>query len=259
MARGACRALASGRKWSDSSGVTTGAIVVLVTGDPVPEARARRGGFVELIRQAAPTFGTRPWTAHDVREQGALPELRSAAAVIITGSALSVTEALPWKESVSAALRELVSVEVPVLGICFGHQLLGHALGGRVDLNPHGREMGSVPLSIVEDDEVVGKCGSIVANSTHLDAVVDLPPGARVLAYTRQDPHAALRFGPRAWGVQFHPELDAEVMRYYFAARRATLLAEGFDVEAGERSLRDAPDAARVIDRFLRVAHASAL
>jgi GMP synthase (glutamine-hydrolysing) len=259
MPRGACRVLASDRLWRDSSGVTTGAIVVLVTGDPVPEARARRGGFAELIRQAAPAFGTRPWTTHDVRQQGALPTLLGAAAVIITGSALSVTEALPWKESVSAALRELVSAEVPVLGICFGHQLLGHALGGRVDVNPHGREMGSVPLSILEDDEVVGQCGSIIANSTHLDAVVELPPGARVLARTRQDPNAALRFGPRAWGVQFHPEIDAEVMRHYFVARRANLLAEGFDIEASERSLRDAPEAALVIDRFLRVAHARTL
>jgi GMP synthase (glutamine-hydrolysing) len=234
--------------------VTTGEIVVLVTGDPVPEARARRGGFAELIRQAAPAFGTHRWAAHDVRELDVLPDLSDAAAVIITGSALSVTEALPWKDRVSARLRELVSAEVPVLGICFGHQLLGHALGGRVRLNPNGREMGSVMLSILEDDEVLGDRGSIVVNSTHVDAVVDLPPGAKRLAQTQQDPHAALRFGPSAWGVQFHPELDAEVMRHYFGARRATLLAEGFDVDAGERSLRDAPEAARVIDRFLSLA-----
>ena len=69
-----------------------------------------------------------------------------------------------------------------------------------------------------------------------------------------QEPYAALRFGPRAWGVQFHPEIDAQVMRHYFEARRATLLAEGFDVGASEAAVRDAPEAARVIDRFLRFA-----
>jgi GMP synthase (glutamine-hydrolysing) len=234
--------------------VTTPAIVVLVTGDPVPRARARRGGFAELIRQAAPAFGTWPWLAHDVRERGAPPDLFAAAAVIITGSALSVTDPLPWKDGVSAALRDLVRAEVPVLGICFGHQLLGHALGGRVRLNPRGREMGTVPLSTLVDDEVLGKRGSMLVNSTHLDSVVEPPPGAIVLGETRQEPNAALRFGPRAWGVQFHPELDAEVMRDYFAARRPTLLAEGFDVESAEHSLRDAPEAALVIERFLRVA-----
>jgi GMP synthase (glutamine-hydrolysing) len=238
--------------------VTTGPIVVLVTGDPVPEARARRGGFADLIRQAAPAFGTRPWLAHDVREVGVPLELTGASAVIITGSALSVTEALPWKDRLCALLRELVSADVPVLGICFGHQLLGHALGGRVSSNPNGREMGSVLLSVHTDDEVLGQRGSIIVNSTHLDSVVELPAGARVLADTRQDRNAAVRFGPSAWGVQFHPELDAEVMRDYFAARRTTLLAEGFDVESSERALRDAPDGAQVVERFLRVAHARA-
>jgi GMP synthase (glutamine-hydrolysing) len=238
--------------------VTAAAIVVLVTGDPVPRARARRGGFAELIRQAAPAFGTRPWLAHDVRELATLPDLFAAEAVIITGSALSVTDPLPWKEPVSAALRELVHAEVPVLGICFGHQLLGHALGGRVGSNPRGREMGTVPLSVLVDDEVLGKRGSLLVNSTHVDSVVELPPGAAVLAETPQEPNAALRFGPSAWGVQFHPELDAEVMRDYFEARQATLLAEGFDLQSAERSLRDAPEAALIIERFLRLAHARA-
>jgi GMP synthase (glutamine-hydrolysing) len=234
--------------------VRTGAIAVLVTGDPVPAAREQRGGFAELIRQAAPAFGTRPWLELDVRQLDVLPELSDALGVIITGSALSVTEPLPWKERVSASLRQLVSDGVPVLGICFGHQLLGHALGGRVSANPNGREMGTVPLSVIEDDEVLGGRGSFLANSTHLDSVVELPPGARVLAHTPQEPYAALRFGPRVWGVQFHPEIDAQVMRHYFEARRTTLLAEGFDLGASEGAVRDAPEAAKVIDRFLRFA-----
>jgi GMP synthase (glutamine-hydrolysing) len=232
------------------------AILVLVTGDPVPAARARRGSFVDLIRRAAPDFGTHPWLAHDVRLESALPPLGGEMAVIITGSALSVTEALPWKDAVSARLRELVRSEVPVLGICFGHQLLAHALGGRVSTNPNGREMGSTPLTLLEGDELFAAGGSLVVNNTHVDSVVELPPGARVLGRTALEPHAAVRFGPSAWGVQFHPEIDADVLRDYFAARRSTLLAEGFDIEASERALVDAPDAARLIGRFLELARA---
>jgi GMP synthase (glutamine-hydrolysing) len=231
-------------------------IVVLVTGDPVPEARARRGSFVDLIREAAPAFGTRRWVAHDVRELDVIPELTDVLAVIVTGSALSVTDALPWKERASALLRSLVARELPVLGICFGHQLLGHALGGRVSLNPNGREIGSVSLTLSEDDAVFGKRGSMLVNTTHLDSVVELPPGAEVLGCTRQEPNAAVRFGPNAWGVQYHPELDGEVMRYYFEARRAALLAEGLDVDSGLRAASHTPEAARLIERFLGVAEA---
>jgi GMP synthase (glutamine-hydrolysing) len=65
-----------------------------------------------------------------------------------------------------------------------------------------------------------------------------------------------VRFAPSAWGVQFHPELDADVMRCYFQARRSVLGAEGMDVEAAERAVTDAPEGARVIERFLRLAEA---
>lgn len=231
-------------------------IAVLVTGEPVPQAHERRGSFVDLIRQAASGFETGPWVAHDVRGAAPLRGLDEALAVIITGSPLSVTEALPWKDHVCEQLRELVRQDVPVLGICFGHQLLGHALGGRVSSNPNGREIGTVPLHLEEPDEVFGAQGRVLVNTTHVDSVVELPPGARVIGRTEQEPNAAVRFAPSAWGVQFHPELDAEVMRLYLVARRATLLAEGIDVDARERAVEDAPHGSRLIERFLQLARA---
>jgi GMP synthase (glutamine-hydrolysing) len=235
---------------------TESPIVVLVTGDPVPEARAQRGSFADLIRQAAPAFGTRRWLELDARALDVLPELTDVLAVLITGSAASVTDGSPWIERASAWLRALASREVPLLGICFGHQLLGHALGGRVSLNPNGREIGTVELTLLEDDEVLGSRGRMFVNSTHVDSVVALPPGAQVLGRTPQEPNAALRFGPAAWGVQYHPELDGEVMRHYFAARREVLLAEGRDVDAAWLAASDTPDAAALIERFLRAAEA---
>jgi len=229
-------------------------IVVLVTGDPIAETLATRGGFLELIRAAAPAFADAPWVAYDVRVLNVLPDLTDALGVIITGSPLSVTARLPWMEQTAARLAELVRAEVPVLGICFGHQLLGHALGGRVAANPRGREMGSVPFTSWVADPVVGDTGTWPVNTTHLDSVVELPPGARVLGSTALEPHAAVRFGPRAWGVQHHPEIDAAVLRQYIAARRPALLAEGLDTAAIEGNVQEAPRAAAVLERFLRLA-----
>jgi GMP synthase (glutamine-hydrolysing) len=114
--------------------------------------------------------------------------------------------------------------------------------------------MGTVELTISHGDPVLGEAGVLQVNSTHVDVVVELPPGAQVLGATALDPYAAVRFGPSAWGVQFHPEFDAEVMRHYLAARRNALVTEKFDVEALERRVRDAPGGAAMIGRFLQVA-----
>lgn len=229
-------------------------IAVLVTGDPVAATRDRLGGFLELIRAVAPRFEHASWGAYDARALDVLPDLTDALAVIITGSPLSVTEPQPWMGRVAEGLAELVRRQTPTLGICFGHQLLGHALGGRVTLNPRGREMGTVSYTAHVPDPVLGPPGSWLVNSTHLDSVVALPPGAMVLGSTALEPHAAVRFGPAAWGVQFHPELDGAVMREYIAARRPALLQERVDVARLEREAQDAPAAAALVERFLHVA-----
>lgn len=237
--------------------MTARPIVILVTGDPVPSTRTRRGGYGSLIRQNAPTFAAAPWVEIDVRGVDAVPELTDAAAVIVTGSAASVYDGEPWMERTACRLRELVHAEVPLLGICFGHQLLGHALGGRVTRNPRGREMGTVPLRLSRTDPVLGDPGIWDVNATHVDSVVSLPPGAEVLGETQLEPCAAVRFGPGAWGVQFHPEIDADVLRDYFEARRELLEQEGFPWARALESLRDAPHGAGVIERFLAWAHGS--
>lgn len=232
----------------------TSPIVVLVTGEPVPEARAKRGSFVELIRRAAPEFEATPWVAYDVRGTEPLPDIGAALAVIVTGSPASVTERSPWIERTALLLRQLVMAEVPVLGICFGHQLLAHALGGRVAINPRGREIGTVAFRARGSDLLFSDVPSFIVNSTHVDSVLELPPDAELLGETALEPHAAARFGPWAWGVQFHPEIDAEVMRYYVRARHEALVAEGFDVPRLLEEARDAPESCDIIRRFLSLA-----
>lgn len=229
-------------------------IAVLVTGDPVAATRDRLGGFLELIRAVTPGFAGAAWQAYDARALDVLPDLTDALAVIITGSPLSITEPQPWMARAAEGLVALVRRETPTLGICFGHQLLGHALGGRVALNPQGREMGTVPYTAQVHDPVLGPPGSWLVNSTHLDSVVELPPGAVVLGSTALEPHAAVRFGPAAWGVQFHPEIDGAVMREYIAARRPVLVQERVDISLLEQGARDAPAAAALVERFLHVA-----
>lgn len=225
---------------------------VLVTGEPVEPVQRTRGSFVDLIASALGDTWPAGLEVLDAR-RGELPAPDGTAALVITGSAESVASRAPWILRAEARLRDLVAAGVPTLGICFGHQMLAQALGGRVEQNPYGREMGTVELELLAEDPLLARTpGRVSANMSHRDAATRLPADARVLARTERDPHAAVRFGPRVWGVQFHPEFDAGVMRGYIDARRTELQSEGIDPDA--LPAEDAPEAAALLRRFAELA-----
>lgn len=228
-------------------------LLVLVTGDPVPPVQRERGGFPELIQGTVGDAWQGNWHVVDARTD-ALTSVAEWAGVIITGSPASLTERAPWMDSALTYVRQLVELEVPTLGICFGHQLLGEALGGRVERNPAGREIGSVRLHVSDHCHLLPTAAehepSVVVNMTHVDTVMRLPSGARVLARTDQDPHAFVQFGRAAWGVQFHPEMDANVIRHYIAYRQEDLVAEGIDVSRALGEASETPAASQLLTKF---------
>lgn len=229
-------------------------LYVLVTGDPTPLVRDARGDFPRLFADALGEAWTEELVVVDVREAPfALPS--AARGIIITGSSSHLEEQAPWMLATEAALREAVTGRVPTLGVCFGHQLLGEALGGKVVRNPRGREIGTLPierLAAADDDPLfAGLPGTFDANVTHLDTVATLPPGAEVLARSDLEDHHAVRFGEVCWGVQFHPEIDRQVMRGYLESRRPVLALEGRDVDGMLESARETPVARGILRRFV--------
>jgi GMP synthase (glutamine-hydrolysing) len=89
------------------------------------------------------------------------------------------------------------------------------------------------------------------AQTSHVECVLEPPDGAVPLAAAPRDTHFALRFAPRAWGVQFHPEFSAEVTRAYIRERRDELPGEGLDPKTLEAEVRETPEASALIERFL--------
>ena len=128
-----------------------------------------------------------------------------------------------------------------MLGVCYGHQLLAHALGGTVGPNPNGRRMGRFETRVLDaNDPLLGRYAPSQAfHVSHVESVLEPPAGAQVIGTAVHDPYHALRFGDRAWGVQFHPEFGRSVMRAYIQARAAPLAAEGQDPAALVRGVVD--------------------
>jgi len=234
--------------------------LIVETGQPVASMR-RHGGFPHWIRVAAGLSRNEAVVAN-VEAGDALPEAGAFAGVIVTGSAAMVTQRHAWSERSAQWLRDAVHAHAPVFGICYGHQLLAHALGGEVGDNPAGREMGTVQLKLedaaADDPLFKGLPGRFAAQATHLQTVLRAPEGAVTLASSALDTCHAFRWGRRAWGVQFHPEFSGTHMRGYVHARRDALRAEGHCADTLSRKIAATPHARRVLRRFVRHARAAA-
>jgi GMP synthase (glutamine-hydrolysing) len=230
-------------------------ILILKTGDTLPEIRARRGDFDDWMRRGMRLARDQVAVCEIHRGEAPLAP-RHYRGVVVTGSASMVTERADWSEAAADWLRQAHAHDLPMLGICYGHQLLAHAFGGRVDYNPRGREMGTVTVErLVADDALLGRLPRrFHAHATHEQSVLEPPPGSVVLARSAQDACQAFRIGERCFGLQFHPEFSTEVMRSYIRGRRATLAAEGRDVDGMLEAVRPAPHARRILARFARLA-----
>jgi GMP synthase (glutamine-hydrolysing) len=193
------------------------------------------------------------WHEHDVRTEEPLPSFDGVAGFIITGSSSSVTERAPWMLRTESYVREIIANDVPLFGICFGHQLVAQALGGLVEKNPRGREIGTVSVSRAGDDALFADLpSSFVVSATHVDAVTRLPERARLLATTSLDPAAAFAVGRAVRCVQFHPEIDGDVMRSYIRARAHLIAGEGGDPDAALARVRDDTHGGAILKSFVR-------
>ena len=228
--------------------------LILDTGQPVAAMR-RHGPFPHWIRVAAGLDRDEAVVAN-VERGDPLPPRAGFAGVIVTGSGAMVTDRHAWSERSAAWLREAAHEGVPLFGICYGHQLIAHALGGEVGYNPAGREMGTIDLELhphaKEDPLFGGLPPQFPAQATHLQSVLRTPEDATVLARSVHDACHAFRWRDHVWGVQFHPEFSGTHMRGYVHARHDALAREGRCAKQLSRQISAAPDARRILRRFVR-------
>jgi len=228
---------------------------ILKTGSTFPDLAARQGDFDHWIDERL-SQTTLPVHTLDAHSDTPLPDIGAIAGLIITGSHAMVTDREAWSERIAAWLPRLVSTGIPVLGICYGHQLLAHATGGVVDYHPRGKEVGTVPLSLTEaaaSDPLLSHLpAAFYAHATHSQSVIQLPPDAVLLARNSFESHHAFRLGECAWGVQFHPEFDADIMRHYVLQQADALRRDGQNPAALADNVRETPVALQVLSEFAR-------
>ena len=149
-----------------------------------------------------------------------IPPLDGYTHLLLTGSEASILQPKPWFGSEANAVREAAARGLPILGSCFGHQMLVYALSGAENLGRSPKpEIGWIALEMIEEDDLLRDAPSPWHMfSYHLDEVVDPPPPWRILARSRDCPTHVLRYGDRPfWGIQAHPELPLAKVRLFLA------------------------------------------
>jgi len=230
-------------------------LLIILTGHAPDAIRARLGDFDHWFRLAL-RLAPHQVRVVDVAAGDALPGAGTVAGAVISGSAAMVTERLGWSEHLAGWIRDAMDAGLPLFGVCYGHQLMAHALGGRVGDLAHGREMGTRDIEVLEagrhDPLLSGLPACFAAHTTHRQGVLEIPPGAAVLARSARDPHQILRYAPTAVSVQLHPEFSVAAMRAYIRLRAPMLHGEGLDVAGMLDEVRAAPQARRLLRRFVR-------
>ena len=228
-------------------------ILIIKTGNTIASLLDENEDFEDWFIQGSGLESNR-FICCAIDKGEALPATDDVVAAIVTGSPAYVTDLAPWNEIAADYLRILHEQQKPILGVCYGHQLLAWAFGGEVGFHPSGREIGTVDVELTQEaasDSLFGKLPQqFSAQASHLQSVLSLPAEAVLLARNSFDAHHAFRLGSSTWGIQFHPEFSARVMSAYIRERSDDIAREGLNVEELLERVDATPESAGLLQQF---------
>lgn len=191
-----------------------------------------------LFMQVAPSIN---FAVYTVIEGGYPEDIDECDGYIITGSKSSAYDNDEWIGTLRNYIRTLASQNKKMVGICFGHQLLAHVLGGIAQKSESGWGVGVKSSTVVASPEwMTPKVESYSLLVSHQDQVVQLPSTATVIATSNYCPNAAFQIGENVLGFQGHPEFIRGYSRQLMEMRRGIIPEDV--IEEGLASLFDETD-----------------
>lgn len=149
------------------------------------------------------------------------PSFDNYEAVLLTGSRADSFSEEPWVVELRGRVSALLDRGQRLIGVCFGHQLIAHCLGARVARAPQGWGLGRTVYDWHGPEGVANSQGTLALLASHQDQVLELPPGATLLASNSHCPIAAYAIGPQVLCVQAHPEFDERYSALLLGKRKA--------------------------------------
>ncbi|RFU29486.1 hypothetical protein B7463_g6851, partial [Scytalidium lignicola] len=224
-------------------------IAVLECDTPLTQTREKYGGyggvFTALLKAGADALHAQypglssssglEITTWDVVAKDEYPSLSDIDAILISGSKFNSFDDSPWIVKLVDFVKEVLQQDrVRIIGVCFGHQIVGRAMGAKVDRSNKGWEISVIPISLTNrGQEIFGK-SSLALHQMHRDAVYRYPEGVEELAYTEKCPVQSMYIAKRLITVQGHPEFNEQIVRELLKARHESGI---FDDAAFEESI----------------------
>lgn len=231
-------------------------MLILQMGSTYPDLRSKMGDFDQWILQAMPKEYADLFAVAKDESKLVEPDLLSG--VIVSGSHSMVTRPNNWERTVMKWLRKALDADVPILGICYGHQLLAHVKGGVVGYIPKGPELGYQRLHFTgqyERDPLFGLYPSHAESFTfHHQTILRLPLGAESYARSSEERNHAVRYAEWVWGVQYHPEFTNSIAQNYLKHEAVAIerLGKDFSSLLENAIIERPPDP--LISRFVDIA-----